>query len=838
MPNEAGSDGGDAIPSLRGRPSAGHGPLQGRRRSRRVFATTTTRAEKARALRGLGALGGLAGLLVALMLLPTACTAGVGARDAAGWFESEPEGLSTSGVPQRSRILAADGSVLATFFYQNRVDVPLDRIAPVARRAVLAIEDSRFYQHGAIDSQGTLRALASNLSNGQVTQGGSGITQQYVKNLLLTTADSAAEMRAAKEVSAARKIRELRFAVALEKRYSKDEILRRYLNIAYYGDGAYGIEAAARHYFSKPAARLELGEAALLAGVIRYPYAYDPVHHPGAARERRDIVLRRMAELGWLDHDAAEAAVREPIGLRVQHVQSGCVTSSAPFFCDYVQREILTNTAFGDTPQEREKLLKRGGLTIRTTLDWRAQKAAQRAVDGHVPRRNSAGKAAAEAMVEPGTGKIKAMVVDRRLGPDRERGKTWINFAADASHGSSIGMQAGSTFKAFTLAAALDEGLPFGTRLMAPRSYTPVGYRDCKGRTRSDPDSELRNSADGEGGRTFSLVTGTHHSVNTFFLALEKKVGLCETVEMAERLGMRQANGQALEQYPSFTLGFNPVSPLRLAAAYAAFGARGRYCTPIAITQVTVGDGHRMKVPGADCKQAIDKGVADAVNYVLSGVLTKGTAKGLGLGRPAAGKTGTVDNFSAAWFAGYTPELAAAVWVGDPRGGYRFPMDSLCMDGRCYGAVFGATIPAPIWQQSMAGALSDTSAGSFHRPPAHFFSRGSGEDKVKVPDVRGMRPGEAVARLRAAGFTVGVGSPVRSDKYKKGTVAETSPPAGSAEPGDTITLRISKGPGPRGPGGGGGEHIPVPPTTPPTTLPTLPPDLAGSPPPDQRENPA
>ncbi|WP_242900909.1 penicillin-binding protein [Actinomadura terrae] len=810
--------------------NGGRGPLPTpKRRRRRVLTASTTRAEKARALRGLGALGGLSGVLVALMILPTACTAGVGTRDAAHWFGSEPEGLSTSGVPQRSRILAADGSTIATFFYQNRVDVPLKGIAPIARRAVLAIEDSRFYEHGAIDSQGTLRALASNLSNGKVTQGGSGITQQYVKNLLLTTADSRAEQRAAKEISPARKIRELRYAVALEKRYPKDEILRRYLNIAYYGDGAYGIEAAARHYFSKPAAKLDLAESALLAAVIRYPYAYDPVHHPGVARERRDIVLRRMAELGWIDHATAEATARQPIALRVQDARSGCVTSGAPFFCDYVQREILTSPVFGKTPQEREKLLKRGGLTIRTTLDRRAQRAAQKAVDGHVPRRNSAHKAAAEAMVEPGTGEIKAMVVDRTLGPDRERGKTWINFAADADHGSSIGMQAGSTFKAFTLAAALDDGLPFGTRLMAPRSYTAVGYRDCKGRSRGDPGTPLRNAADGEGGKSFSLVTGTHHSVNTFFLALEKKVGLCETVRMAEKLGMRQADGDPLEQYPSFTLGFNPVSPVRLAAAYAAFGARGRYCSPIAIRRVTDASGHQIKVPGAGCKQAIDKDVADAVNYVLSGVLTKGTAKGLGLGRPAAGKTGTVDNFSAAWFAGYTPELASAVWVGDPRGGYRYPMQDLCMDGECYGAVFGATIPAPIWQQSMLGALADTPAGSFHRPPSHFFSKGSGEDKAKVPDVRGMRPVEAVAKLRAAGFRTRVGAPVESEKYPKGTVAEMEPGARTAEPGDTITLRPSKGPGRRpwpgdggdgGDGGGGGdEQVPVPPITFPPGLP-------------------
>ncbi|MFC6878213.1 transglycosylase domain-containing protein [Actinomadura yumaensis] len=697
----------------------------------RFWSRSSTRAEKLRAVRGLGALGGVAGVLVALMLLPTACTAGVGARDAADWFEDEPEGLTTSGVPQRSKILAADGSTIATFFYENRVDVPLDRISPDARRAVLAIEDSRFYEHGAIDSKGTLRALVSNMGSGEVTQGGSGITQQYVKNLLLTQADNAAEKRAAKEISPARKIRELKYAVALEKRYSKDEILRRYLNIAYYGAGAYGIEAAARRYFSKPAARLTLNESALLAGVVRYPHAYDPTQHPRAAKDRRDTVLTRMADLGWIDRARADAEKRRPLGLKVKEVHSGCVTSEAPFFCDYVQHEILTNAVFGATPKDREKLLKRGGLTIRTTLDRRTQRAAQRAVDRHVPRKNSAHKAAAEALVRPGTGEILGMAVDRRLGPDRQRGKTWINFAADASHGSSIGMQAGSTFKAFTLAAALEQDLPFGTRLMAPRGFTPVGFRDCKGRRVGDPDASLRNSADGEGGRSFSLVTGTHHSVNTFFLNLERRVGLCDTVKMAERLGMRQANGKAMEQYPSFTLGFNPVSPLRLAAAYAAFGARGRYCEPVAISRITDASGRRLKVPSAHCKQVLDRGVADAVNHVLRGVLTNGTARGMALGRPAAGKTGTVDDFSAAWFAGYTPELASAVWVGDPRGGYRHPMESLCMDGRCYGAVFGATIPAPIWRDTMLAALSGVPGSAFHRPPAHYFSLGSGEDPPK-----------------------------------------------------------------------------------------------------------
>ncbi|MGH3860478.1 penicillin-binding protein, partial [Actinokineospora sp.] len=795
-----------------------------RRRSRRVFTASTTRAEKARALRGLISLGGLAGGLVALMLLPTTCAAGIGARDASDWFLREPQGLTTSGIPQRSTILDANGHTIATFFYQNRVDVPMAKIAPVLRIAVLAIEDSRFYHHGAIDAQGTLRALASNLGSGQVTQGGSGITQQYVKNLLITQADSADERAEAQEVTAARKVRELRYAVALEKRFSKDEILRRYLNIAYYGDGAYGIEAASRHYFSKHASELNLAEATLLAGVIRYPYAYDPTQHPGAARERRNTVLNRMAELGWIDRATAQSTAKLPIRLNVDDVKSGCVTSKAPFFCDYVQREILTNPVFGETGAEREKLLKRGGLTIRTTMDARAQKAAQRAVNAHVPPRNSAHKAAAEAMVEPGTGEIKAMVVDRRLGPDKERGKTWINFAADASHGSSIGMQAGSTFKVFTLAAALDEGMPFGTRLMAPREYTPVGYRNCKGQRVGDPSVSLGNAADGEGGKQFSIVTGTQHSVNTFFLALEKEVGLCDTVKMAERLGMRKSDGERLEQVPSFTLGSNPVSPLRLAAAYAAFGARGEYCKPIAIRTIRDASGHRLKVPPRECDQVMDKGVADAVSHVLSGVLTKGTARGMGLGRDAAGKTGTVDDYSAAWFAGYTPDLAAAVWVGDPRGGYKYPMDSLCMDGRCYGTVYGATIPAPIWKQSMLGALSATSSSSFVRPPSRFFSKGSGEDKVKVPDVRGMKPDEAVKKLREAGFKARVvGEPVESREYEKGTVAEMKPGPGDAEPDETIELRVSKGPGPGpGDGGRGGGDPTFPPFTPPPAFPNVP----------------
>jgi membrane peptidoglycan carboxypeptidase len=764
-------------------------------------------------------------VLAALIAFSTLGMLGVSARDGANWFQSVPADLRTPPVPQRSVILAADGSKIATFYYENRVDVPLTKVAPVMRKAILAIEDNRFYQHGGLDLKATIRALASNLAAGQVTQGGSGITQQYVKNLLVETASNSDERDSALAETPARKVRELRMAVAMEKRYTKDQILERYLNIAYFGDGAYGIEAAARHYFGKSAATLTLPQAALLAGIVRYPYAYDPTVSPQRATDRRNTVLARMAQLNWADDKQAADAEHTPLNLDVKSTPNGCVESSAPFFCDYVQREILTNPIFGATGNARKLLLQRGGLTIRTTVDPKMQRAAQKAVDRYVPQKNSSHKASAEVLVQPGTGAVRAMVVDRALGPSEKIGKTWVNFAADGDHGTSLGMQAGSTFKVFTLAAALDEGMAFGHRLYAADQFSPTGLRDCDGKYAGSSTS-LSNAADGEGGRSFSLVTGTWNSVNTFFLNLEKQVGLCDTVTMAEKLGMRRADGKPLQQVASFTLGPNTVSPIRLAAAYAAFGARGKYCDPVVLTKVTDTNGRRLKVPDAKCHQAIRKGVADAVNHVLRGVLTQGTAAGMGIGRQAAGKTGTVDNYSSAWFAGYTPDMASAVWVGDPRGGYAHPLRDVCLGGRCYGEVFGADIPAPIWRQTMLGALKGVPAHGFHSPPSEYYREGSGEDRVQVPNVVGLSASAARSRLAAAGFGVNTGGSVSSDIYPRGTVARTSPDGGArVEPGTTVTIHVSRGrphrPAPPGFPPPGGPPTQGPPTIPPPTFPPI-----------------
>jgi membrane peptidoglycan carboxypeptidase len=531
----------------------------------------------------------------------------------------------------------------------------------------------------------------------------------------------------------------------MEKRYTKDQILERYLNIAYFGDGAYGVEAAARHYFGEHAMDLTLDQAAILAGVVRAPQTYDPNLHPAHARWRRDTVLDRMTRLKVITPQQAAAAKAKPIRLKITHAPNGCVASTAPFFCDYVQREILKNPAFGATVKDRKALLQRGGLRIQTTLEPHMQRAAQSAVDHHVPPKNSDGKAAAEVLVRPGTGEITAMAIDRRMGDARGRGVMWVNLAADADHGSSIGMQAGSTFKVFTLAAALEQGMAFGQEIFAPKSFEPTGFEDCQGRDVGGGGS-LGNAADGEGGRPFTLVTGTWHSVNTFFLALERRVGLCKTYRMATRLGMRRADGKKLEQVPSLTLGSNTVSPLRMATAYAALAARGRYCSPIAIRSIR-GEHGPIAVPRARCRRVLDAGVADAVSHILQGVLIKGTAKGMEIGRPAAGKTGTVDNFSAAWFAGYTPDMASAVWVGDPRGGYAHPLRGVCLGDGCFGEVFGADVPAPIWRDTMQDALRGIPGHLFYRPPAEYFRQGSGDkdDEEKKKDDK-KRKDDAAAK--------------------------------------------------------------------------------------------
>lgn len=711
----------------------------------------------------------LAGMIVAGLALPVVGGLGLAVRTGVRSFEALPTDLQVPQLPQRSTIVAADGSPIGDFFLEDRVAVSFDQIAPIMRKAIVAIEDSRFYSHGALDIKGTLRALVTNASAGSIQQGGSTLTQQYVKNVLVQEAvlsgQGAAGVANATKDTLGRKLREARYAVALEQHLTKDQILGRYLNIVYFGDGAYGVGAAARHYFSETAAQLTLPQAALLAGVVEDPSAYDPVLHPANAVQRRNIVLDRMAQLNLISAATADAAKASPLGLHVRPQPNGCAVSADPFFCEYVLTEIQRMPTLGATPAQRTRLLLDGGLTVHTTLVPKVQAAAMNAISALAP--GSSGYGAAEALVQPGTGDIQALAVNLPYGSGK--GQTTLDLAADADHGGSNGFQSGSTFKIFTLAAALSQGIgPSFTQYAPPLLVNPGGFRTCNGSVLNYGGKNVGNASASDAG-TYNLAQATWNSINTFFIKLEEKVGLCAPLHMAEAAGMRLADGQPIVAYPSFTLGVYDVSPLTLANAYATFAASGMYCPPVAITSITTASGKTLPLPAHSCHQAVDPTVAHDVSAILQGVIKQGTGTAAQIGRPAAGKTGTVESFTAAWFCGYVPQLASCVWFGFPNGGESQSLTNVTVNGIYYPQVYGASIPAPIWGRTMSAALQGVPVQQF---PAPVFPGPPPAPAAPTPTTSAAASGSPAPS--PSGSAPG-GTPI-------GTQSSTTPPAPAPAP--------------------------------------------------------
>jgi membrane peptidoglycan carboxypeptidase len=731
----------------------------------------------------------LVGLLVAALALPVVGGVGLVAKSQADEFLVLPAELETPPLAQRSRILAADGSLIASLYTENRVVVPLADVPEITRKAVLAIEDSRFYAHNGVDVKGTLRAAVANAQADAVTQGGSTLTQQYVKNALIQAATTKEEQVAAREATIDRKIREARYALALERQLTKDQILERYLNIAYYGNGVYGIGTAANYYFGKPVQELTLAESALLAGIVQSPGRFDPVKSLEATVGRRNTVLTRMAEVGSITEAERVRAAEEVPTLKLSPVGAGCEDPSvwAPFFCDYVRRVLEDDelgAVLGRTREERQQRLLAGGLTITTTLDPTLQAAAQQAADRSIPRDDRSQVATAVNMVEPGTGAVKAMAVNRTFG-EEGLGFTKVNLAV----GGSSGFQAGSTFKPFVLARALQMGVPLSLSIRSPQTYRSKVFTDYED-GRKVPYT-LSNAGDSQAG-TYNLESGTHGSVNTFYVQLEERTGVERPAALAESLGVKQfqdGKPQApLLRGGAFTLGANEVSPLAMAGAYATFAARGLYCPPNPVLEVRDAAGNQIGLPAAPCTQALEREVADTVNQVLRGVIdgpSRGrTGKGASIGRPAAGKTGSTNGSKAAWFVGYTPQLATSVWVGKP-----VPVDlkRIRIGGRYYPQVYGGTLPASIWQRAMREAVRGTRAENFARPTSR-------DSRVPVPEVRGLPEADAIAALREAGFDVRSGGSLPTQGLPAGAASYTSPSAGSPlDPGETLTLYLSNG---------------------------------------------
>ncbi|KOV68386.1 transglycosylase domain-containing protein, partial [Streptomyces sp. MMG1121] len=660
----------------------------------------------------------LAGAVMAGIALPAAGALGLAAKGSVKSFDEIPANLKSPQLSQRTTILDARGNQIATVYSRDRTVVDLKDISPYMQKAIVAIEDSRFYQHGAIDLKGVLRAVNKNAQSGGVAQGASTLTQQLVKNYFIEEAgDDPTKVAEATQQTIGRKIKELKYAIQIEDKLGKKKILENYLNITFFGEQAYGVEAASQRYFSQHSKDLNLQQAALLAGIVQSPSRYDPVNDEAEATKRRNTVLQRMAEVGDISQKEADQAKQTPLGLNPSQPKNGCITAvrGAGFFCDYVRDVVLNDPTFGNTKEARAKLWNQGGLTIHTTLDPQSQESVQASIKDHVYKSDAVATAA--TIVQPGTGKILAMGQSRPYGFGKD--ETQINLSVNQDMGGGAGYQPGSTFKPIVAAAAIEGGKSPTQQYPSPYEMTyPSPVAACDGKSwRNDPNNpaKLTNENESEHG-PYGMKEATAKSVNTYYVQLIGDIGICPVTKMAQKMGVQRADGRKIDQAPSIALGTQEMSPLTMANAYATFASRGMYCTPVAIESVTQKVGSEEKslpVPKSTCSRAMSQKTADTISTLLKGVVEDGTGQEAGLGnRPSAGKTGTTDERYAAWFVGYTPNMAGAVWVGDPA--HRRKMINITIGGVPHEKVFGGEVPGPIWRDMMTGALDGKPVEDFH----------------------------------------------------------------------------------------------------------------------------
>lgn len=712
-----------------------------------------------RHLRPLGsfAVAVLAGgvLLSAASAVPSA-VAGAQVNAAVGYWDDieVDEAVFATAMPERVIVETTDGAQVAVFYSENRIPVEsLDAISPTLIDAVLSVEDREFYDHGPIDVQGTARAAARNVVNG-TQQGGSTITQQYVKLMRAAAGEDDAEKAAASEGTLNRKLVELKYAAALEASSSKDDILLGYLNAAYFGDGAYGIGAAAQHYFNIPASDLNLAQSALLAGLLRNPNGYNPNTAPEAATARRDVALSTMVANGKItEAQRAEAAATE-LATGSFDLPNGCTTSPWPYYCDWVRSTLLTDEAFGATEAERQDNLYRGGFTVTAALDPAQMAAAQGRLDAALGRQDVA---AATAIIEPGTGRVTAIAATR------DHATSQFNIPVQGQ------LQIGSTFKPITLAAALQRGFSPTATLTAPHPYTP-----SRGNSPAGGFSNLDRISRGQ----TDSATALKYSVNTWFVKLAEQTGVQAVADTAYDLGMTSMNPATRRVGDgdlSITLGAFETTVLDAANTYATLAASGVACRPMSILAVRdSASGEALAAPDPDCHQGIPAAVADNVTSVLHATgAPGGTADMVSLpGQDWVGKTGTTNEHGATWFIGATRSHAAAVWVGDPRGP-SYSARGVTAWGRTHYAVYGSTVAAPLWNEVMA----DVTAGE---PTSPFPSPGpltvSG---FTFPKVVGMSLPAARAVLEAVEADITVTYDATSDA-PAGTVIAQTPEAGTS----------------------------------------------------------
>jgi membrane peptidoglycan carboxypeptidase len=796
----------------------------------------------------------LAGVLVAAFLFPVVGGAGMVVNRALDMAGQDPAQLVQGEVPVVSTMVDAAGNPIAWLYTQRRWEVPTDRISDTIKLAVVSIEDKRFSEHHGVDVQGTLTGLSGYLKGTEDTRGGSTIEQQYVKNFnLLVTAKTGAERRAAIETTPARKLREIRMALALDKLLPKAEILTRYLNLVSFGNGSYGVQDAARTYFGIDAAQLNWQQAALLAGMVQSTSTLNPYTNPDGALARRNVVLDTMIDNLPDRADELRAARTTPLGIlpAPNQLPQGCIAAGdRAFFCDYAL-EYLARAGI-----DRDKLARNGYL-IRTTLDPKVQNSVKKAVDT-VASPTEPGVASVMSVIRPGKDahRVLAMADNRTYGLNLAAGQT-----VSPQPFSLVGDGAGSIFKIFTTAAALDMGMGTDAQLDVPQTFqgTGLGSSNTKG---CPPQTWCVKNA-GSYRSPMSVTDALAQSPNTAFAKLIAQVGVPRAVDMAVKLGLRSyaEPGSARAYDPtknesladfikrqnlgSFTLGPFELNALELSNVAATLASGGTWCPPSPIDKIFDRHGQEVALPTAKCEQVVPDGLANTLANALSKDVVSGTAAGsagsVGWNLPMSGKTGTTETHRSSGFLGFTNHYAAANYIFD---------DSLTPSGLCSyplrkcasGTLFGGIEPARTWFLAMKPIADDFGPVALPPTDPRYVN---GAPPAKLPSITGLKLDAARKRLQDAGFQV-ADQPTPINSYlSKGAVVGTSP-KDQAFPGSIIVINTSNGispppvyvPPPPPPDAPPPDELPPPdsnvfiiPGLPPITLPPPPPPPP--PPPDQ-----
>jgi len=721
---------------------------------------------------------------VGSLIAPGALLASSTVATGIDYYNSLPDNIDfvATSLPQHTILLDKNGVEFARFFSENREEVSLDKVAPSFPKALIASEDARFYEHGGFDPIGTARAMLNN-ARGGAPQGGSTLTQQVVKNMLVLTAAKTGDNTAVDSaVTGPRdylaKLKELRMAVAVDKKYTKDQILSLYMNSVYFGNGAYGIKAASNEYFGVDPDKLTISQSATLVATVQSPNVYNPIDNAKVSLQQRDLVLGRMLSTKAITQAEHDAALAEKVVVKTKPLSSGCSQSKYANYCNYVLSELKKNPAFGATQEARDARLAQGGLTITTALD---PVATDKSTDELMKAMGDKNRVAvASATVEPGTGKLIAIAQSRPYGSG--------DFQTEISYADSK-FSVGSSFKPFTIATALEQGISPTLVLNSDSHYHSPIFD-------GPPDGYSNYGLYNWGNK--DMYTATQLSLNTYFIKLLEKVGVRNTADMAKKLGI--VNLPPTDSFTgkegSLTLGANELTPIEMADAYATFASGGMHCDPISIlSAVKTESGEKINVPSANCQQVVSSAVANGVTDVIKGDFqAPGTAQHANLagGRVAAGKTGTTENYAETWFVGYTPQLSTAVWIGDPRGGQQYPLDSLTIFGRNFNSATGEDIAAPLWRNIMDRLHEGLPNVGFPAPGA---SPVTSTPALSIPNVQGMETNKAVTLLDDAGFTPVIAPQADSkDGLPTGIVVAQTPAAGGkVADKSTVTLTLSKG---------------------------------------------